>query len=447
MAVDVLQVLGRGAVDVARQVEVEVVLRVGDLVQRHQPGVARNVGLFGEDVDDPVNVLLAQAVLGAALPESLGGVDHEDALAAGGVSLVEHHDAGGDAGAIEEVGGQADDALEIAGADELPADRGLRIATEEDAVGQDAGGFARALHRADDVQQVGVVALRGGRLAPCEALERVCRGREAGGPGLVRKWRIGDDVVVGAELLAFLELGRGQGVARHDIGRREVVQDHVHVGQARRGDVLLLPFDGDAVPGLAGHLQEQRARAAGRVVGGGGRHRVVRRNADHPGDDPADLRGGVELPLTLATLGGEVPHQVLVGVPEDVVVVGAVLGEVKLGAGEDVDQVGQPFDLGLSLAELVGIVEVGEVAAGQPVIGLHERRDDLGVDLVADVALAAKREHVLEARALGDRDRRGEVSAVAVLVGDVLDEQHEQDVVLVLAGIHAATQLVARGPE
>ena len=152
MAVDVLQVLGLGAVNVARQVEVEVVLRVGDLVQRHQPGVARNVGLFGEDVDDPVNVLLAQAVLGAVLPESLGGVDHEDALAAGGVFLVEHHDAGGDAGAIEEGGGQANDALEITGADELLADRGLSIATEEDAVGQDAGGFARALHRADEVQ-------------------------------------------------------------------------------------------------------------------------------------------------------------------------------------------------------------------------------------------------------------------------------------------------------
>ena len=37
--------------------------------------------------------------------------------------------------------------------------------------------------------------------------------------------------------------------------------------------------------------------------------------------------------------------------------------------------------------------------------------------------------------------------AVAVLVGDVLDEQHEQDVVLVLAGIHAAAQFIAGCPE
>src|SRR5439155_17685025 len=102
---------------------------------------------------------------------------------------------------------------------------------------------------------------------------------------------------------------------------------------------------------------------------------------------------------------------------------------------------------GLPFAELVGIVEIGEIAAGQSGIGVHERRDDLRIDLVADVALAAEREHVLEARALRDRDRWSKVSAVAVLVSDVLDEEHEQDVVLVLAGIHATAQLVTRGPE
>ncbi len=100
-----------------------------------------------------------------------------------------------------------------------------------------------------------------------------------------------------------------------------------------------------------------------------------------------------------------------------------------------------------AFAELVRVVEVGEVAAGQAGVGVDQRLDDLRVDLVADVALALEGDHVLEARALGDDDRRGEVVAVAVLVGDVLDEQHEQDVVLVLAGIHAAAQFIAGGPE
>ena len=68
MAVDVLQVLGRLAVDVARQVEVEVVLL--DLLERHHAGVPRDVEPPGEDVDDLVDVLGAQAVLGAVLHEA-----------------------------------------------------------------------------------------------------------------------------------------------------------------------------------------------------------------------------------------------------------------------------------------------------------------------------------------------------------------------------------------
>ena len=174
MAVDVLQVLRLGAVDVAREVEVVVVLRVGDLLDRHHAGVARIAFILpGEGVHDLVDVLLAQAVLRAVLHEALGGIDHEDALAGGGVFLVEHDDAGGDAGAVKEIGGQADDGLEVAGADELLADDGLGIAAEEDAVRENAGGFARALHGADDVQQVGVVALLLRRHAPGEALEAV----------------------------------------------------------------------------------------------------------------------------------------------------------------------------------------------------------------------------------------------------------------------------------
>ena len=125
--------------------------------------------------------------------------------------------------------------------------------------------------RADDVQQVGVVALLLRRHAPGEALEGVVRRGEAGAPGLVGERRIGDDVVVGAELLAVLELGSGQRVAREDVGRREVVQDHVHAGETGGGHVLLLPFERDVLARLGGDLQQQRAGAAGGVVGGGGR--------------------------------------------------------------------------------------------------------------------------------------------------------------------------------
>ncbi len=71
-----------------------------------------SVKLPVEGIDDLVDVLRTQTVLVAVLDEALGGINHEDALAGVGVFLVEHDDAGRDAGAIEEVGRQTDDALD-----------------------------------------------------------------------------------------------------------------------------------------------------------------------------------------------------------------------------------------------------------------------------------------------------------------------------------------------
>ncbi len=175
MAVNVLYVLRLGAVNVARQVQVVSVLRVGDLINGDHACVAPIRAVHaGEGVHDAVNVLLAQTVLVAVLDEALAGINHKDALAGGSVFLVEHEDARRDARAVEQIGRQADDALQIAGADELFTDHRLGVAAEQDAVRQDAGGFALTFHRADDVQQVGVIAL----------LARAARPRRSAGMGL-----------------------------------------------------------------------------------------------------------------------------------------------------------------------------------------------------------------------------------------------------------------------
>ena len=69
----------------------------------------------------------------------------------------------------------------------------------------------------------------------------------------------------------------------------------------------------------------------------------------------------------------------------------------------------------------------------------NQRSDDLFVDLVADVALAPEGGHVREAGAGRDLDRR--VGLSGVFISDVLDEQQDEDVVLVLAGVRAAAQI------
>ena len=265
---------------------------------------------------------------------------------------------------------------------------------------------------------------------------------EAGAPALVGKRRIGDHVVERLERVAVLELGIGQRVALHDECRGVVVQDHVHAGEAAGGGILLLPVERDGSARLVADLQQQRARAASGVVDGGGGAGLGFADADDLRHDAADFGGRVELALALAALGGEVPHQVFVGVAEDVVALGAVLGEVERLVLKDGDQVGEPVHHLLAAAELVGVVEVRHV--GQ-LVGVGQRRDDLLVDLVADVALALERDHVLEARAFGNGDRRERLAGV--FVADVFDEQQDEDVVLVLAGIHAAAQFVAARPE
>jgi hypothetical protein len=93
---------------------------------------------------------------------------------------------------------------------------------------------------------------------------------------------------------------------------------------------------------------------------------------------------GVELPLALAAFGGEVPHQVFIGVAEDVVALGAVLGEVERRVLEDGDEIGEPVHHLLAGPELGGVVEIGK---SRTAVGAGQRGDDLLVDLIADVGL------------------------------------------------------------
>ena len=125
------------------KVEIELVLF--DFGDGHHAGVAGNVEQPGEHVHDPVDILRAKAVHRAVLHEALAGGDEEDAFAGVSVFLVDGDDAGGNAGAVEQVGGQPNDSLDVATADEIAANLALGIATEEDAVGQNAGTLAGAL--------------------------------------------------------------------------------------------------------------------------------------------------------------------------------------------------------------------------------------------------------------------------------------------------------------
>jgi hypothetical protein len=158
-----------------------------------------------------VDVLLAQAILVPVFDKAPARIDDENALPSRGAFLVDNHDAGGNARAVEEVRRQADDAFDVASAHEVAPDIRFGIASKEHAVRKDARAGAGALERADDMQQVGVVALFGRRRTKMlEPIEPIVLRVEAGAPPLVAEGRICDDVIEGVEGVAIPELRIGK---------------------------------------------------------------------------------------------------------------------------------------------------------------------------------------------------------------------------------------------
>ena len=153
MAVDVLNILRFAAVDVSRQIQVVVVLGIFDFGDGDHAGVTR-IGFVAtiEGVDDAMNVLLTQPVFVAVFDKALGGVDHKDALSGGRVFFVQHQNTSRDAGAVEQVGGQANNSFEETRFNQFLADDRFGIAAKQDAVRKDACAFAFLFHAANDVE-------------------------------------------------------------------------------------------------------------------------------------------------------------------------------------------------------------------------------------------------------------------------------------------------------
>ena len=168
---------------------------------------------------------------------------------------------------------------------------GFGVAAEEDAVWEDACALAGASERGNDMEEVGIVALAGGRRAEgFEALIGVVGQVDAVGPALIAEGRIGDDVVEGFEGVADLEFWIGQRVALLNVRPRVVVEDHVHAGESGGSGVLFLAVEGDLDAGRVADFQEQGAGAAGGVVDGGRGGGSVA-DADDLGHDAGDLGG------------------------------------------------------------------------------------------------------------------------------------------------------------
>ena len=192
-----------------------------------------------------------------------------------------------------------------------------------------------------------------------------------------------------------------------------------------------------------------------------------------------DLAGCVELSALLAGIRGEAADQVFVGVADDVLIPDATRTEVELRLGEILQEVVEasvPVP-GLTKIRFGVKVDVSEDVFQFGLVGVLDRFQG-DVDQLTDVgpsaplieAVEAGREGLLEITLLVPQPnhRHDEalpaqgsldaplVSLVAMTVvlllvlpevGQVFDEQHHQDVVLVLGGVQSPPEGIARLPE
>ena len=172
---------------------------------------------------------MSQPVLVLVVLILAAGVDEQHLV----ISLVafEDQDRRRNAGAEEQVGGQADHRIEQVLLDQLLADFAFSGAAEQHAMRHDHADPPGVLGRGfDHVRDEGVIALGLWRHAAMEALVRVVA-RFVMAPFVERERRIGDHHVELHGAVVFDQFRVADRVAPFDAGVVHAVQEHVHFRQ------------------------------------------------------------------------------------------------------------------------------------------------------------------------------------------------------------------------
>ena len=377
----------RSVVHVAADVQVVVVVAQGGDV--HHVTQAVDTVEFVVGGGDLLDVFGQQEVLRAALEVFAVGIDKQHlALSLGRLAadpvgavllvLTQDQDAGGNTGAIEQVGRQTDHDLEQVFLNNAGADALFLAAPEQHAMGQHSGDQAFIAGDCEHVLQEHQIGfLRAQRhLAETETLlaERRVPGEAAvwvflGMPPVDGERRVGEDAVEAAQLAA-LDMPRiGQGVFVLQPGRADAVQQHVHLGNRPDSAVELLAEQ----VGLAAVLavlvdiflggNQHSARAAARVV-----DVVFEARLEQAHHQAYHCAWRVELAALFAGRVGEFGNQVLVGRTQQI-------GEFEVAVtqayfAEMCDELAQLLVGNLALADLAGEVDMLQNAVQGSVVVL-----------------------------------------------------------------------------
>ena len=326
-------------------------------------------------------------------------------------------------------------------------------------MGHDHGHTARlALGDFHHVGDEGIVPLGlGGNAAPEAPV--LIRSRMVCAPFFQGEGGIGHHHVKAHQVIPLHQPGAVDGVAPLDACRIASMEEHVHAGQGPCGAIHLLAIEGEVGGGhRLGCLDQQGARTTGRVADG-----VPRLGDRQLGQEAGDCGGCVELPRFLAPIGRKAGNQVDVALADDVLRHPG-RAQIQGRLGEILQQVFEAAVAVFGAAKTGFGVEV-DVAEDALQLGAVDVLDGLkgDIDQLADVGGVALGVEVIEACTLGQdeplplqapADARLVVAILLAIgclvvlpkVGDGLQEQHHQDVVLVLPRINGAPKGVAGGP-
>ena len=164
-------------------------------------------------------------------------------LALGGISLIDDDNAGRDTGAIKQVGGQADDALDIALVNNSFADSRLRIATEQNTMGKNDRSLASAFQGLQNMERPCKVTVLFRRSVTIAIKATIIL--KAIRPVFQRKRGIGHREIEALQHLIigtfFKIAGSRKCISCSDLTNSLVVQDKVHLSKTGGGYFLFLP--------------------------------------------------------------------------------------------------------------------------------------------------------------------------------------------------------------
>ena len=170
---------------------------------------------------------------------------------------------------------------------------------------------------------------------------------------------------------------------------------------------------------------------------------LILMNANHLCHHTTHLAWSIKLSLTLTAFRSKIFHQVFIGITQKVIITSTVAGKIKCIFCESRNKFRQSIYLVLTLTQFGIIIKIGSINHAAQIIFLCNLMDDF-IQSFTDITLITKRKNILPKTSFRNIEKIILISLC--LVTDIFKEEYNKYIILILAGIHATTQLITTLP-